>query len=180
MIKLVYKCSSKSDKAITIVGEFNQCPSQKQVDPLRRKGFPGGSDVVKNLPAMWETWVWSLGWEDPLEEGMTPHSSILAWRSPMDRGAGGLWSMGLQRVGHDWVTKHTHTKEKVNKDIENLKNTVKQQHNSIIGNYRTKHLHIHFFLGAHETFFKTNQILGDKTNLNFKRTEIIISIMQLN
>ena len=42
---------------------------------------------VKNPPAMWETWVWSLGWEDPLEEGMATHFSILAWRIPMDRGA---------------------------------------------------------------------------------------------
>ena len=42
--------------------------------------------MVKNVPAMWETWVWSLGWEDPLE-GMATHSSILAWRIPMDRGA---------------------------------------------------------------------------------------------
>ena len=40
---------------------------------------------VKNLPAMWETWVQSLGWEDPLEEGMATHSSVLAWRIPMDR-----------------------------------------------------------------------------------------------
>ena len=47
-------------------------------------GFPGGSDGIKNLPAMWETWVRSLGWEDPLEEGMATHSNILAW---MDRGA---------------------------------------------------------------------------------------------
>ena len=43
--------------------------------------------MVKNLPAMWETWVRSLGWEDPLEESMATHSSILAWRIPMDRGA---------------------------------------------------------------------------------------------
>ena len=43
---------------------------------------------VKNLPAVWEAWVWSLGWEDPLEEGTAAHSSILAWRIPMDRGAG--------------------------------------------------------------------------------------------
>ena len=39
------------------------------------------------MPAMWETWVQSLGWEDPLEEGMATHSSILAWRIPMDTGA---------------------------------------------------------------------------------------------
>ena len=44
------------------------------------------AQMVKNLPAMQETWVQSLGWEDPLEEGMAIHSSILAWRIPMDRG----------------------------------------------------------------------------------------------
>ena len=44
-----------------------------------------GAPLVKNPPAMRETWVRSLGWEDPLEEGMTTHSSILAWRIPMDR-----------------------------------------------------------------------------------------------
>ena len=43
--------------------------------------------MVKNLPVMWETWVLSLGWEDPLEKGMATHSSILAWMIPMDRGA---------------------------------------------------------------------------------------------
>ena len=43
--------------------------------------------MVKNLPAVWETWVQSLGWEEPPEEGMAIHSSILAWRIPMDRGA---------------------------------------------------------------------------------------------
>ena len=45
------------------------------------------TQMVKNLPAMWETWVWSMGWEDTLEEGMATHTSILAWRIPMDRGA---------------------------------------------------------------------------------------------
>ena len=43
--------------------------------------------IVKNLPAVRKTWVWSLGWEEPLEEGMATHSSILAWRIAMDRGA---------------------------------------------------------------------------------------------
>ena len=52
-------------------------------------GFPGGS-AVKNLPAIWETWVQSLGWEDPLEEGMATHSSILAWRSPWAEEPDGL------------------------------------------------------------------------------------------
>ena len=45
------------------------------------------AQMVKNPPAIWETWVRSLGWEDPLEEGMATHSSILSWRVPMDRGA---------------------------------------------------------------------------------------------
>jgi len=49
------------------------------------KGSPV-AQTVKNPPAMRETWVWSLGWEDPLEEGMRTHSSVLAWRIPMDRG----------------------------------------------------------------------------------------------
>ena len=59
------------------------------------------AQLVKNPPAMWGSWVRSLSWEDPLEEGMAAHSSILAWRTSMDRGAGGLQSMGLQRVGHN-------------------------------------------------------------------------------
>ena len=46
--------------------------------------------MVKNLPAMWETWVQSLGWEDPLEKEMASHSSILAWKNPMDRGVHGV------------------------------------------------------------------------------------------
>ena len=62
------------------------------------------AQMVKNPPAIWETWVWSLGWEDPLEKGTAPHSSILAWRVPMNRRAGGRQSIGSQRVGHDWVT----------------------------------------------------------------------------
>ena len=57
--------------------------------------------MVKNLLAMWETQVQSLGWEDPLEEGMATHSSILAWRIPWTGVPGGLQSMGLQRVGHN-------------------------------------------------------------------------------
>jgi len=51
--------------------------------------------------AMQETWVWSLGWEDPLEKAMATHSSILAWRILWTEEPGGLPSTGLQRVGHD-------------------------------------------------------------------------------
>ena len=63
-------------------------------------GFSGAflvAQLVKNPPAMWETWVPSLGWEDPLEKGMTTHSSILAWKIP--------WTiMGSQKIGCNWAT----------------------------------------------------------------------------
>ena len=57
--------------------------------------------MVKNLPAMQETRVQSLGWEDPLEKGMANHSNILAWKIPWMQEPGGLQSMGSQRVRHD-------------------------------------------------------------------------------
>ena len=56
---------------------------------------------LKCLPAMQETWVRFLGWEDPLEKEMATHSSILAWRTPWTEEPGGLQSTGSQRVGHD-------------------------------------------------------------------------------
>ena len=59
------------------------------------------AQTVKNLPAMQETWIRSLGWEDPLEEGMATHCSILAWRIPMDRGAWWATVHGSQRVRHN-------------------------------------------------------------------------------
>ena len=63
---------------------------------------------LKHLPGMLETWVWSLGREDPLEKEMATHSSILAWRIPWREEPGRLQSMGSQRVGHDWATSLTH------------------------------------------------------------------------
>ena len=57
--------------------------------------------MVKNLPAMQETWVQSSGWADPLEKRMATHSSILAWKIPWTEKSGELPSMGLQRVRHD-------------------------------------------------------------------------------
>ena len=58
---------------------------------------------------MQDTWVWSLGLEDPLEKRKATHSSILAWRIPWTEEPGGLQSMGSQRVGHNWATNmHTH------------------------------------------------------------------------
>ena len=65
--------------------------------------FSNGS-AVKNQPAVQETWLQSLGWEYPMEEEMTTHSSILAWRIPWTEEPGGLQFIGLQRVGHDYLS----------------------------------------------------------------------------
>ena len=74
-------------------------------------GFPLGlsratretlvAQTVNHLPATRETWVRSLGWEDPLEKAMAPHSSTLAWKIPWMEEPGRLQSMGSQRVGHN-------------------------------------------------------------------------------
>ena len=62
------------------------------------------TQMVKNLPAMWETWVWSLDWEDSLEKGTATHYNILAWRISRTEEPGRLQSIGLQRVGQNWET----------------------------------------------------------------------------
>ena len=62
------------------------------------------AQTVKRLSAMWETWVWSLGQEDPLEKEMAIHSSTIAWKIPWTEEPGRLQSMRLQRVGYDWAT----------------------------------------------------------------------------
>ena len=77
--------------------EYNDLPQVMQL-----KGFPGGS-VVKNLPAMQETGVLSLGQENPREQEMATHSTILAWRIPWTEEPGKLQSMGLKRAWHDWM-----------------------------------------------------------------------------
>ena len=63
------------------------------------------AQMVKHLPAMQETWVRSLGWEDPLEKEMATHASILAWEIPWTEVPGGLQSMSLKRIRHDLATK---------------------------------------------------------------------------
>ena len=62
------------------------------------------AQMVKHLSTMWETWVRSLGQEDPLEKEMATHSSTIAWKIPWMEEPARLQSMGSQRVGHDWVT----------------------------------------------------------------------------
>ena len=78
-------------------GEGIGCPLQYSWTSLM-------TQTVKNPPTMQETWVWSLGWEDPLEKAMTTHSSSLAWRSPWTEEPGRLQSMRSQRVRHNWAT----------------------------------------------------------------------------
>ena len=69
------------------------------VEPINNNIDSLVAQTVKNLPALWETWVRSLGWEDPLEEGMATHSRIPAWRTPMNRGA---WRAAV----HGWGAGH--------------------------------------------------------------------------
>ena len=75
-------------------------PGEGIVYPLQNSWTSLVAQVVKNLPTMQETWVLSLGWEDPLEESMATHFSIPAWKIPMDRGAWQATVHGVTKVGH--------------------------------------------------------------------------------
>ena len=79
--------------------QMNQSTVERTQDhifsQLLHPGVPG-AQMVKNPPAVWETWVQPLGWEDPLEKGKATHSSILAWRILWTEEAGGLQSVGSQ------------------------------------------------------------------------------------
>ena len=78
---------------------------KKKQNLSKGMGLPDASDGKESACNV-GSWVWSLGWEDPLEKSMATHSSILAWRIPWEDEAGRLQSMGLQRVRYDWMTKH--------------------------------------------------------------------------
>ena len=78
--------------------------------PLQHSWASLVAQTVKNLPTMQETWVRSLGWEDPQEEGTATHSSILAWGIPWTEEPGGLQSMGSQRVGHEQLNTYECTR----------------------------------------------------------------------
>ena len=82
-----------------MLSQRNQTQTDKYCKVPLKWGFPSGS-VVKNLPAMQETQVRSLGREEPLEKEMTSQSSTLAWKIPWTEEPGGLQFMGSQRVGH--------------------------------------------------------------------------------
>ena len=91
---------SKNPSAMQEISELRRSPGEGVSYSLQYSRASLVAQMVKNLPAMWETWVQSVGWQDPLKEGRATHSSILAWRTPWTKEPGGLQSMGLQRVGH--------------------------------------------------------------------------------
>ena len=101
------QCANGEEQRITNGPRMNKAAEPKWiwgsgVDGSREASLV--AQMVKHLPAMQETWIQSLGWEDPLEKEMTTHSSILAWRIPWTEEPGRLQSMWLQRVRHNWAT----------------------------------------------------------------------------
>ena len=84
-----------------MIPELGSSPGEGIGYPLQYSWASLVAQIVKNPPAMQETWVQSLGWEDPLKKGLATHSSILAWRIPWTEEFGGLQSMRLQRVEDD-------------------------------------------------------------------------------
>ena len=104
---LGFPCGSAGKESACNVGDLGSIPGLGRSNgeglgyPLQHSWAFLVAQLVKNLPAMWETWVRSLGLEDPLEKGMVTHSSILAWRIPWTEEPGGLQSRGSQRVRHN-------------------------------------------------------------------------------
>ena len=84
-----------------MIPESGRCAGEGMGYPLQYSWASLGTQLVKNLPAMWETWVQSLDWEDPLEKEIATQSSTLAWKIPWMEEPGELQSMGLQRVGYN-------------------------------------------------------------------------------
>ena len=83
------------------MGQISMDQDKTYFNRLSRDHASLVAQMVKNLPAMWETQVRSLGWEDPLEMGMATHSSILTWKIPWTEEPGGVRSIGSERVGHN-------------------------------------------------------------------------------
>ena len=96
---MIYQPSEVSEQNLPELDwpESHPASTKRQLCSLN---LPYVAQRVKNLSAMWETWVQSLGWEDPLEKGMATHSSILAWRIPWTEEPGGLQSMRSQRLSN--------------------------------------------------------------------------------
>ena len=107
------QCALTQDICVSLWTCFTLCdsPCLYKLSFVPFRGWVTGAfleaQMVKNPPAMWETWIQLLGWEDPLEEGMATHSSVPAWRIPWTEEPGGLQSTGSQSVRQDWGTKCT-------------------------------------------------------------------------
>ena len=111
LISGIQGSNTASHFAACVWAESQVHSDQSTTDWTKWQDYYLGSDSgfllaqkVKILPAMWETHVWSLGQEHPLEKGTTTHFCILAWRIPWTEEPGGLHFMGSQRVRHDWAT----------------------------------------------------------------------------
>ena len=91
---------------------WGRSPGKGNGYPLQYSWASLVAQLVKNPPSMWETWVRSLGGEDPLEKGMANHSSIVAWRIPWTVEPGRLQSMGSQRAGNRNENYHLHHHQK--------------------------------------------------------------------
>ena len=101
------KESTDSARDPDLIPGLGRSPGEGIASPLQYSWASLVAQMVKNLPAVGEPWVWYLGWEDPLEEHMAIHCSILAWGIPWTEEPGRLQSTGSRRVGHDRVTKHS-------------------------------------------------------------------------
>ena len=113
--------------------------------PVHHAGIPSGL-AVKNLSALQEPWVWSLGWEDPLEKEMATHSNILAWRIPWTEEPGRLQSMGLQRVGYNWsncACMHIHHGRSLHMGSNSISCTSSQAHGQFTPDNTWKRFKIH-------------------------------------
>ena len=84
-----------------MIPDSRRYPGEGMVYPLQYSWASLVAQTIKNLPALQETWVHSLGWEIPLEKGIATHSNILAWGIPWTEEPGGPQSMGLKRVRHE-------------------------------------------------------------------------------
>ena len=88
-----YHTPAKDGSLFAVIPTWSKKADHKDESEAKWRSFPG-AQTAKNPPAMQETRVWSLGWEDPLEKEMSIYSSILVWRSPWTEESGGLQSMG--------------------------------------------------------------------------------------
>ena len=134
--KLIYLNSLSTHTSQSLINSFSEACLATEYAPNK---------TVKNLPAMWETWVWSLGHEDPLEKEMATLSSFLTWKIPWTEKPGVLQSMGLQRAGHDWET-NTHANQQEFTEQRLICASHYGRHHTSGGGRRTKKVERHVLI----------------------------------